>query len=87
MPKSARPPYPSPVTNSRGQRQLHRVGRCRANLTMTSDTTVTATSFPVRLYTLTIVIAGGDGTVIPTPSKTEYGYNEGSDATAQPAGV
>lgn len=53
-------------------------------LTMTKDTTVTATFIPGETYTLTINIAGGDGTVIPTPSKTEYGYNEEVMLDAQP---
>ncbi|MBP6016427.1 MAG: InlB B-repeat-containing protein [Candidatus Promineofilum sp.] len=45
-------------------------------LVMTKDTTVTATFIPGETYTLTINTAGGDGSVIPTPLKTEYGYNE-----------
>lgn len=52
-------------------------------LVMTKNATVTATFIPGETYTLTINIAGGDGTVIKTPSKTEYGYNEQVTLEAQ----
>lgn len=52
-------------------------------LVMNQDSTVTATFIPGETYTLTINIAGGDGSVIPNPSKTEYGYNETVTLDAQ----
>lgn len=52
-------------------------------LVMTKNATVTATFIPGETYTLTVNIAGGDGTVIKTPSKTEYGYNEQVTLDAQ----
>lgn len=53
-------------------------------LVMTKNSVVTATFVSSDTFTVNVTIAGGDGTVIRNPSKTEYGYGEQVTLTALP---
>lgn len=55
-----------------------------AELVMTKNSTVTAAFIPGDTFTIEISISGGDGTILKSPSKTEYGYGEQVTLTAIP---
>ncbi len=53
-------------------------------LTMTKNSVVTATFISSDTFTVNVFISGGDGTVLRSPSKTEYAYGEQVTLTALP---